>query len=497
MADPARWGDWDDDEPDAPIIRPRPKMEIFGVTNFDDDVAVSRRLHALTGPGRLIVRPTPGTGPVASMVWDVLAALGKNPVTVRRERLSVDGAWRAAAAWLVADHVTDIVVDRAHRITVSAIDSLTTLADEAGAHLWLIWGATLHVDYIVDRLQRKGRRSVTLVPPDEFFDALPLPIRAPCTVPLRTDEDHPWTDQPWPQLPAADFPVFRAVCRRLIAGDTFHALDRVYRDEFHRARQWIRRRELDGPGADAVLTKQLNAYLRDHRIGPAGDPTLALIRLRAIQAGLMREHVLLSWHTDALGPDPAARLPSQLTERVSAALRTGVDTGPAAATVLSLHLNAPPEAFEHLTLRNVHEHGRYVNLPDTDEQTSQLRAAWAARPENFGAEPVGPGGERVPIPWHAQVILAAHLARRRGEDAPAHAPFLPDARGSDPSSPQLLRETIIRACRRIHLNPGWLHGGNACRHGSDIGRHLAHPKGWMDTRRLKCRILRLDETWRA
>jgi hypothetical protein len=107
----------------------------------------------------------------------------------------------------------------------------------------------------------------------------------------------------------------------------------------------------------------LTGWLRDSAIGPASCGPAAQVRLRAVQAALFVRAIVLSWRPGPLGPQPATRLPGNLTPRVAAALQTAVRTDAAAATALSVHLNQGPAFFSVLQLGDVAPDGSAIRIP--------------------------------------------------------------------------------------------------------------------------------------
>ncbi|MEU6760534.1 hypothetical protein [Streptomyces sp. NPDC046685] len=487
-----------------------PRRTVRMVINYSDEASVSRRLAILDAPGRIVIRPTPARSP-SDLVWDVLAAAGKNPATVRSERLSITNAWKAAAAWLTAAQATDLVIDRAHRLTTDEALDLAELADTIGADLWLIWSSPQTTIPMKESLECLGRdrkykprgpvpssravlRPVAYVSLDQFHQAMPLP--RPAALDALLPDEGAALPHSWPRLPATDFPLFLAVCRRTLPGDTFDALDLIYRHEAQRTDQWLRRHRNTLLHARTVeFHRSLNAYLRDERLGVAPTAGDALIRLRAIQASLLVHGILLRWQPDALGPDPAKRLLTWLTPGVCRALRATVATDAAAATVIALHLNSSPDRFAHLLCRNVDEHGRYLYLSN-EESARFIRADWARQP---GTEPddetltYGHTAPKVPLPQYAAEIVAAHLAHRRAEGSGTRGPFFTDATETElPATGRVLRPMIKRTCRRLGVDPFWMHRG-VCRDGDTIGLTPAHPGAdWMHARHLDSHLFAAD-----
>lgn len=200
------------------------------------------------------------------------------------------------------------------------------------------------------------------------------------------------------------------------------------------------------------------------------------MRLRAVQAALFVRAIVLSWQPGPLGPQPATRLPGNLTSQIAGALQTAVRTDAAAATALSLHLNQGPAFFGLLQLSDVAPDGSAIRVPPG-----------RARPLRRGISP-GAGGwygqvleaderswrelaaaEPIRIPDCAGSLFAAHLAYRRESGAASTDPYFAHPR--DPANKpatDVLRAAIRSTAQRIGLDLPWLHGDD-CRYGADIG----------------------------
>ncbi|MGH3521554.1 MAG: hypothetical protein ACRDU4_01695 [Mycobacterium sp.] len=102
---------------------PTPRTVV--ITNAGDDVAVTAHLAALGtfGDARIVVRPTPGADDVRTLGLDVLVATGKNPTAAQQERVTA-GSWEIARAWMTGQRVTDVIVDRAHRLSMNQAGAL-------------------------------------------------------------------------------------------------------------------------------------------------------------------------------------------------------------------------------------------------------------------------------------------------------------------------------------------------------------------------------------
>ncbi|MGO4456587.1 hypothetical protein AB4039_04555 [Streptomyces sp. M-16] len=479
------------------------------VHNQDDDHRVIPRLAAIEGPGRLVVRPTPG-GRTSDLALDILTATGRSPTTLLADRTSTPDAWRQAAAWLSTDQVRHIVIDRGHRLPDGALDLLAELGARTAATVWLIWPVTEDNAYVAPPLRAfldAGYRfeAIDLA---TFVRELPPPLHT-LNRGLRAETKTSWAEGNGPVLPMQDFPVFLAHCRFKLPGNTFTAVRDAYDHELHLADQWLTRRGLAGhtwtpgsPGHTRALGARLTFYLRDHRLGPAPDQAHALVRLRAVQVALFLRGYLLRWQMETLGAAPTTRLLSHLTPRTCDKLRTAATPEAAAATALSIHLSHGPTGFGLITCGNTAPDGSTLHLPPAGnphlaEETRFLTAPWKWKPHRFA-----PGltaldvlhlqaASPVLLPGHAASLVAAHLAYRRSQGATDTDPlFLHDKHPGNKSPEPHLREAIIRTCHRIHFNPAWLHRSH-CRHGDETARD-AQAAGWMHYRGLDLTALSDD-----
>ncbi|MFF1873196.1 hypothetical protein [Kitasatospora herbaricolor] len=442
------------------------------VLNPDDDVALTRRLDALAAGRRLVLRPSPGGG-VRDLARDILAALGKSPEAVLVEDSTVADMYRTCAAFSTAAGVTDIVVDRVHRLATRTVEPLLGLALASGADLWLIWSGPQPTAALITRLRQSPLKAgAELLDPAAFYHRLPLPIEEaeaaevpgedPAATP-RVRVSRP--AQPWPRMPMADFLLFFATCRRTLPTAVLARVTDVYQSEMRAASRL----------ADTTA-HALTAYLRDDRLGPAPTPEDALIRLRAIQASLLPRATLLRWQPATLGPDPAARLLSRFTEHTAYALRTAADTESGAATALALYFGTGPTGFDMIRCHDITPDGSRFHLPLlSEEERVYLCAPWSEHRghEKFTgpaeSDPLRTAGP-VTMPPHAHALLAAHHAYRRAQGArPGDSYFIHPREPGVLSPVPRLREAIIRTCHRLHLDLSWLHRSH-CRHGDQLAQ---------------------------
>ena len=144
----------------------------------------------------------------------------------------------------------------------------------------------------------------------------------------------------------------------------------------------------------------------------------ALIVLRATQAALLRHAILLRWDPAALGADPAARLPGDLSLARARALGALGWTQDAAATALSLHLNHPPAWFGCWTCQDVAADGSVLAPREHRHDTATRTSTSSVEPDR-----TEPCTAAVRIPEHARALIGAHLAYRRIEGAGPGDPF--------------------------------------------------------------------------
>jgi hypothetical protein len=112
---------------------------LWWVLDPDDDVTCLRTLFGLhdLGTGVIVCHPRPtATWPV--LVADLLAALGKHPRALSRERRTAHGR-ALLQVWLRAERTRHLVVLRTHQLGADLLGRLADLAETAGITLWLVW----------------------------------------------------------------------------------------------------------------------------------------------------------------------------------------------------------------------------------------------------------------------------------------------------------------------------------------------------------------------
>ncbi|MBO3742207.1 hypothetical protein [Actinoplanes flavus] len=466
--------------------------QVLLVDNRRDHASNVARLAELHQPahGRIVVRPTPGGSSRPIMGLDLLTALGINPELLRKKGGQLNSqSWRLAQAWMHGHGVTELLVDRAHDLPAEIVADLAGLAAAAGARLWLVWSADTSAEKVLTALADTDRSVALLYLPD--FHELLEPVTAPYR---RQRAPGPGDDTaPLPALPAADFTTFRAACHRLLSRRDFARVDGLYCHTADTVDQWIRHRLPDsGPPALDDIAGPLAAWLRDVHLGPHPAP-LALLRLRATQAALFGHGLLLRWNPARLGPDPAGRLPGTLTEQTVTNLTALPRTDHAAVTALSLHLNKGAAYLNcwqigdlsddadmlHPRPSHVHRHPVYASEPVYQDELADV-----------GVDEQ-PCTQPVILPPYTRPILAAHRAYRLAEGAtPADDLFWYLTASRTRPDSAILREAVILSCRRLNLDPPWMHR-SPCRNGADTGlRPRIH--GWLAERGLTLHELDRD-----
>jgi hypothetical protein len=385
----------------------------------------------------------------------------------------------------------ELLVDRAHDLPAAIVADLAVLTSAAGARLWLVWSADTSAADTLAALADADRDVALLHLPD--VDELLEPVTAPYQ---RHRTPGPGDDtSPWPVLPAADFTTFRAACHRLLSSRDYARVDALYCHAADTVDDWIRQQLPSPTGRPPALddiAQPLAAWLRDVHLGPHPAPA-AVIRLRATQATLFGHGLLLRWNPARLGPDPAGRLPRTLTEQIVTNLTALPRTDHTAVTALSLHLN---KGAAHLSCWQIgdlsDDAGTLYHRP-----THKHRHPVYSRELPYQEELADLGVDEQPctqpviLPPHARPILTAHRAYRLTEGATPTSDLFwyPSASRTRPES-AILREAVILSCRRLNLDPPWMHR-SPCRNGADTGlRPRIH--GWLAERGLTLHELDRD-----
>jgi hypothetical protein len=314
------------------------------------------------------------------LALDLLVALGKDHDALAVERLSPK-AWPLARSWVAAEQIRDLLVLRAHLLPGPRWADLLSLEGGPGMRLWLI----VHQGAPSAAQRRTLNRSA-------------------CDVELATFRDHwegaddgPTVAEPRPEMPAEDFLVFRAACRRHLNHAHFEQVDERYRRSLDETAAWLRA----WPETTPLSRPAVHAFLQ-RLTADCEDAADALVRFRALQSELFRHGWLLS----ARGQEAAAFDPTKAVARLdrhrATRLRALADPRATALAAASLVSEAAIDALLRMRVSDVSPGAIVV------DHRSYLIPAWA------------------------DGLVAALIHQRRQGGALAHDPLFVDRRGQGP-----------------------------------------------------------------
>ena len=406
------------------------------VDDPEDAPATTRALHALADldGGVVVVRVTPGPRLLHAIATDLLRALGKDHDRNGAIR-NGEESWRRATAWLAAEGVEHLIVDRAESMQPDRWQDFIGLASHCGLSLWLIaHGASLN------RAQR------------EMLDDWPIGrmrfehFLAQHTLQARTRggsqrEEQPGADtpvpEPFPALPRSDFTTFRADCRQLLAPGTFQRVEAELQAGAELTRQWL-------AGAHTPDAATMKEHLRE-LIEDCSSIGQALARLRAAQAICLTAGLLVTVDLERLAGSTRTIRPA-VDAQLLALLRAYSDTHLATIALLACLTGASPETMSRMNLRDV--------TADTLEV----------------------GGQPFRVPEIVRCVLAAHIYRRLAAGAlPHNALFADNHKGQlgDRSTARAIRTAINKMSRSSGLI---LWGENSSREDTSK-QHWLHRRG--------------------
>lgn len=380
------------------------------VEDHEDAPASTRTLHALADldSGIVVVRVTPGPRRLHTIAMDVLNALGKDQNGIGVVRVAEEN-WRRCAAWLSAERVQHLIVDRAETLQPNRWHDFIGLASHCGVSLWLIaHGASLN------RGQREMLEDwpVRHVPFDGFIAEH---TAAAC------DRDKPQgaapapPAAPFPTLPSSDFTTFRADCRLLLRPDAFQRVEVEMQDAAQITRRWL-------AGTSERDGTSMKVHLRD-LIEDCRSTGQALARLRAAQAVCLLEGLLVRVDLERLAGSTQTARPL-IDRQLVGQLRAYSSTHLAAVALVACLTGASPEAITRLNVGDV-----------TDD---------AVRVD----------GRLLPVPDIARCVIAAHLHQRLAAGAlPDDALFSDGQRGAlgERSTPRAIRMAMRNVARASGL----------------------------------------------
>lgn len=153
----------------------------------EDDAAVTAALLDAHHPaaGCVVVHPTPALSSSSALARDVLAALGRPVGQLADERISTAGAaFKAAAAWMIADGIRCLIVLRAHLLSAGGWEQLIEAGRCAGVQLVLVRhgpDSRRELDQLLDGVEHHTTKDA-----GEVLPALPARTVPPRPIPPGT-----------------------------------------------------------------------------------------------------------------------------------------------------------------------------------------------------------------------------------------------------------------------------------------------------------------------
>jgi hypothetical protein len=462
----------------APTECTRLMTPVSIVFDPDDTIDCMRLVAGLADRtlGRVVCHPTPVDPGGSWLAVDLLVALGKRLDAPWLESVG-RRAWPLAQLWLRAEEVQDLYVLRAHLLGTRALGRLVELQRACGLQLWLI----VHRPALRATQQRlldaAGWRGLPL-------EALRRRWRPAAR---NTDANHQVEAHPdrFPAVPGADFPVFRAACRRLLDPDSFAQVDRCYCDALRQILKWLAQRHANLRNLERLHSQTHrqgwrwaeadDAYRRErsHTLALAWDhftnevanrlhaltatsrsSAETLVRLRGAQAAFLRYGLLLQLNPAMLATFDTQHGRPVLDQPVAARLRGCCTPLHTAAAALALLTGAHPEELVRLRVGDVTHNGGAVRL----------------------------AGQPYTVPEYARSLVRALLLQRGQQQATPDAPLLAGYRGRHATS-DTVRRTLdqvavqagvtipsLRSFERPARPAAWL-----VEHGLSLARPLAAP----------------------
>lgn len=358
-------------------------LQVTVIRDPDDLPATAAQLGRCNDPDRgvLVIRPLPYTTSPGDFTLAVAHALGKALPAAPTPR-----RWAQTVAWTAGYQLRHLVLDRAHTVHPACAPHLRELLGPARPdrpRLWLIDAShTLHRSVLTE-FRGAPDTEVTVTGPAglDQLRARPAHPRALHAVGRVPDD-----------LPADNVMTFRAACARFLDPDTAAYVDDLWLRSFRAAREWVAfHRDITAfPQSAVALALPLSARLAA-RIYAAPTHGEALLELRATQAGLLREGLLLHHR----GLPAGGALGHRLTFEAVSAINRVMPTREAAAAVLYLLFPYDRRGAE------AHWHPDVLRLEDIGPAAAHVKIA----------------GIRVPVPVHARPALIAHLHLRHHQGA--------------------------------------------------------------------------------
>jgi len=417
-----------------------PEPRIWLVHDPNDLPESTRELHALADleRGVIVVRVTPGPMVLQAIALDLLTALGKDHTRHGILRAGEEN-WRRGAAWLSAEQVGHLIIDRAELLKPDRWRDFIGLAAHCGQSLWLIvHGASL----------TRGQRDmpddwpITEITYKQFITPHAPAMQRPgdSRDVLRSAEP----PTPFPTLPRSDFTTFRADCHALLSPEAFARVEVELADGARRMRRWLA--DAAEPDVEAI-TGRLRELIED-----CLSTGQAVSRLRGAQAVGLMNGLLVRVDLERLAASTQTVLP-RVDRQLVRQLRGYSDTHIPTIALLACLTGASPEAMTRLNVSDVTEDAVRVD------------------------------GRSFAVPAVARCVLAAHIHRRLGAGA-----LSDDALFADQHRGMQGQRNTVRALRtainRLSKSSGlmlWCEYGS----GEDRSREL-----WLQRRGVSMQVLR-------
>ncbi|MDC2951856.1 hypothetical protein [Streptomyces heilongjiangensis] len=460
----------------AASTTPLPAAEAAGpvrlLLDTDDDRMVHRAAcqWADAVRGKITADPTPHTTSPAYLALDVLRAMGRAGFSREgAERMSTDPAWRAVTCWSLATGVREVIVLRAHRLTIERLRRLAAWRAETGILLTLV----AHVpqpDDIRRLMEHLAAARLTDVVHVRGTAAI-LGAIGPAAADRRTGPPPLDHAHPLPALPRASVAAFRAQVWRRQNGADFARTDGQYRAGYAAARTWLARTlppnpppgggsEDTGHPAEPTAfglheTEALRLFLSRLTVSsPSPEHTVA--RVRGAQAGLLTRSVLLNVPDDLTRRAGPGITTVPLTPRTMHTITTRLPNPLRAAAIAALLFTGTAAPLLAMT-----------QIAGVDESATHITIDRDAR-INIGAPPTP--RHLYAVPHRARPLLAAALEfrRRTPRTAAAHGLFA-NCFGTTPRFEALIADAglSVPALDHPHTDDDW--------HTAARGWHLPAP----------------------
>jgi integrase len=235
----------------------------------------------------------------------------------------------------------------------------------------------------------------------------------------------------FPTVPADDFTVFRAACRRLLTPASLALVDKLYCASMDQTNSWLDEQGVQWAASRSIDELPMRPFL--HRLTAACvSPAETLVRLRGAQAALFLRGILLSLRWQPGTSIHLADLRTRLDRTTITRLRGLCTPRLAAALTIALITGLPPSALAALNTADITPDGSAVNR----------------------------AGEWFTVPAHAQALIRALLIERAGDDVNSQAPLFTgrgDSRISEHAMRGMLRSVARKAAIALPTRSTWLY----------------------------------------